>query len=1201
MSEYEVIPQKAIDSLLANPEKAGGFDAVFGKGRSQEVLASNQPQIEPKKEVSPELGLWGKVWDSTGRAVFYGAQEAVNETIGAVESFDMWASQKMDGLGVPSRLQIIDKDGNFNPELKYYHESLEDNNFLGGTVGESGDSFTIGVVDQPQTIVGGVVGGISQFAVGFLGAGKLTKLTGLRGAFINGAIADAVVFDPNDPNVTGMLEEFGFDAGSVTDLLATNPDDPEYINRLRNATEGAALGGIVEAIGWGIRVNRARAAGRPEEAEELTLRQEEALKELDEAILQAAKDAGDDAMVSIDVAKQAFSDDIKIAAPRADADGQLNLDLGDSPVPRPEVDPATVSNKRFYLTPERTEKIRLQATLARGVDLGEKQADLSFRSLTTVTDFEDVIDEIAGTQAVLADEFTKIKGGDVQKWATVKAQSGRLLREMAEMTGENTEALIKRFQTANLGDQAKMAAEIHARSRYVLTVERELKDMQKTLSSALAGKPYDLNKFPGIRDVDHLKLAFMQRREVAANLLAGQDSMRSNVARAMNAMKMQVKGDAKLRELLKTPDAFSDVDAVIRAMDDPKNAGKSTVRVVDETLKSIHGIMDGINSFRINALLSGPGTQEVNMISNAIQMFYIPAHQAVGAAATGDSRMLIHAMRQVQGYTGGLMDAVGTALKAGWENDSILDAFSNKVEGDQMLRAITGVKAIDNTITLPSRFLMTMDEFFKQTQYRGRVFADANLEATEKGLSGQARTDYVKDYLRESYSDTGMATRGDALLQARRSTFTEPLEPGLASMLQAAAIKSPTIRFFVPFVRTPINILSQTFQHAPVLGMASQRWRADIAAGGPRAAQARGRQVVGAGLVAGAGYMAAQGLITGAGPSDPRVRAVWLKNNQPYSFKIDQEDGTTRWVSFARLEPLSNVFSIAADAVEIMNDEYNESEKTAVIQALMMSVMENTVNKTFTQGIYDAMSLAVGRPHEQEAAFKNFVASFVPNILNQTNGDDALREARSITDAVMARTHLYNGVDPKRNVLGEPVIRALPKYDPLGLTQADVRETDRVLEEISRVAILNQTVAGNPSKRLAGPNQIDLTQIDYKEGQTLYDRWVELTGTVEINGMNLRDRLEKEMATDAYRRAPDGKYGIGNVAGTKGSRIRSIIEAYRKKARSEVPEILELERAEKRGTGSILKEQVRSNRELFPINREPGRPVQRRTFEDLLK
>ena len=41
MADYEGIPQQAVDSLLANPEKADGFDQVFGKGRAAEEINYN--------------------------------------------------------------------------------------------------------------------------------------------------------------------------------------------------------------------------------------------------------------------------------------------------------------------------------------------------------------------------------------------------------------------------------------------------------------------------------------------------------------------------------------------------------------------------------------------------------------------------------------------------------------------------------------------------------------------------------------------------------------------------------------------------------------------------------------------------------------------------------------------------------------------------------------------------------------------------------------------------------------------------------------------------------------------------------------------------------------------------------------------------------------------------------------------------------
>ena len=111
MADYEEIPQQAIDSLLADPEKASGFDQVFGKGRAEEVLASRDPQPEPKAKKSPEIGFFETIWDVSSRAVWSGTERAVNETFDAAESFDRWASTNLDSIGIPSRLQLVDKDG----------------------------------------------------------------------------------------------------------------------------------------------------------------------------------------------------------------------------------------------------------------------------------------------------------------------------------------------------------------------------------------------------------------------------------------------------------------------------------------------------------------------------------------------------------------------------------------------------------------------------------------------------------------------------------------------------------------------------------------------------------------------------------------------------------------------------------------------------------------------------------------------------------------------------------------------------------------------------------------------------------------------------------------------------------------------------------------------------------------------------------
>jgi hypothetical protein len=267
-----------------------------------------------------------------------------------------------------------------------------------------------------------------------------------------------------------------------------------------------------------------------------------------------------------------------------------------------------------------------------------------------------------------------------------------------------------------------------------------------------------------------------------------------------------------------------------------------------------------------------------------------------------------------------------------------------------------------------------------------------------------------------------------------------------------------------------------------------------------------------------------------------------------------------------------------------------------------MAIMENTVNKTFTQGIYDTMSIMVGnKQHERVSALNNMIASFLPNILNQLNGDELMRETRTLMDALMARSHLYNGVDPKRNVLGEPVIRTLPKYDPLGVVSDDTREIDPVMEEITRLGILNQSTADNPGRRVPGPSRIDLSTIPHTEGQSLYDKWIELTGEVKIGGKTLREQLAETFESRSYRTAPDGF--IGSSSNTKGEIVRKIIRSYREKAKGELPELVRIIQEERRLGGAILRGQADENRGQlfdFPSSTETAPVTRPRTFEDLM-
>lgn len=1201
MSDFDVIPQEAIDLLKQNPSMAAGFDKVYGTGASERVLMPKAEEAAPvPTEGRSVLGDIGVGITEIPKQAAGGALDALYNIYTAMRPPSLpalevdLATGEANFEGIPTelpaekRVELFDKQVEAADELrsKRYEETLR--------------------IESADSVTGGLIRGVSQFATGYALAGSLTKLQGIVGGFVNGALVDAFAFDPDDANLTRTLEDLGVDTGLFGEVMATDPDDPDFINRLRNVTEGGIAGSIVEAAGWAFKATKAYRAGRVSDAEKLLLNVDEALNPVRQEIEAGGKVLAEDAQETLRVADEFFGpikpDDLPKAEPRMDPDGQLLMDLGDTPLRNATpVDP-DMAPRKLYLTPEQVEARRYQANLAATAGVDERLTDISARSLDRYSKAEDLITDLAADTVVFKDEFAQMKGGDVQRWATVSRKAARMLREMAEDLGENPDQLVARFQSGGTLNPADLAAEIHARYRFKVTLDAEMRRM----ADAIAGKGFNPADF-NVKSMEELKVKFFEYTQFSVNLNAGLESMTANVGRALNAMKMVKQGDDGIKKILQNGNIFTEVDAMARAI--AENPNVSPVKAARDAFEAIHGFLDKINTIRINFLLSGPGTQEVNLISSAINSFAIPSQQIIGGAASMDARAVRHGVKTIQGMLAGYWDALEYAFRSGYYDEAILDPLTGKLDGDAFGRAdLFGTTSVgqfmSKTVQLPSRFLMATDEFFKQSAYRGRIFADANELAIQKGLKGDAKTKFIQQYIKESFNEAGGATRSDALLQAQRATFTEPLDPGLASLLQQAAVKSPTVRFFLPFVKTPVNILSTTWQHMPIAGRTSARLRADLAAGGVRRAQARGKQIIGFSLFLMAGYLAATGTMTGSGPKDPRIREAWLKNNQPYAIRVLDENGKVNWISYARLEPMSNILAISADAMEIMNDSYNEIQGAGgknLLGSIYMAFMENTVNKTFTQGIYDLMKLAMeaDQPGGQ-SALNSMVASFVPNAINQLNGDGVYREARTLADTIMARTHLYNSVDPKRNILGEPVVRTLPKWDPLGLTYKDVREIDPVMEVLTEVMMANRSAIAQPARTLEGPSKIDLSTVPYKNGQSLYDRYLELIGTTEIGGKNLRERIAEEIEKPYFKRAPMGDTNV-SPKGTKAEILRKIILAYRQKAQSELPELRELIIAEKRNDGQIKLEQLRQNRALFPLAPVTPSTRPRRTFEDLLK
>lgn len=200
-----------------------GFDA--DKAFSVDDILSSYQDPNAAPEQQEERGILGYAGDML-KGVGEGAVKAVEETVQFGYDTVNWFD---DVTGLDA---IADRDFDFVPEWL-----------------------------ETETGAGKAVSGISRFLVGFVGAGKALKAAKLAGQItklgkaakyvqpmMQGALTDAIVYDPHEERLSNLLVQFPMLDNPVTQFLAADESDGKAEGRFKNALEGMALGGLTDGI-----------------------------------------------------------------------------------------------------------------------------------------------------------------------------------------------------------------------------------------------------------------------------------------------------------------------------------------------------------------------------------------------------------------------------------------------------------------------------------------------------------------------------------------------------------------------------------------------------------------------------------------------------------------------------------------------------------------------------------------------------------------------------------------------------------------------------------------------------------------------------------------------------------------------------------------------------------------------------------------
>lgn len=291
-----------------------------------------------------------------------------------------------------------------------------------------------------------------------------------------------------------------------------------------------------------------------------------------------------------------------------------------------------------------------------------------------------------------------------------------------------------------------------------------------------------------------------------------------------------------------------------------------------------------------------------------------------------------------------------------------------------------------NIIRWPTRLTVAIDEYGKARFRRQKIAQMASVKAREDSKAGKGNYRELYDrYRRQALSvvDEGAAKEIDEVFGrmktdmgrvfgndpetlmpynsikefALRQTFQSPLL-GAAKAAQDIRRDSALVSYFVPFIKTPWNILKEGVTYVPGLGVALRPKYLDGATPVKMSNEELiPRQILGASMFAGVAAMYGSGQITGAPRNADEAQAWKDQGIQPFSIKV----GDT-WVSYQRIEPIATVLGLTADLLRV-NDDYVQNPDVDIsvlderVKPILVALKANILSKSFMEGFANILEV----------------------------------------------------------------------------------------------------------------------------------------------------------------------------------------------------------------------------------------------------
>lgn len=218
-------------------------------------------------------------------------------------------------------------------------------------------------------------------------------------------------------------------------------------------------------------------------------------------------------------------------------------------------------------------------------------------------------------------------------------------------------------------------------------------------------------------------------------------------------------------------------------------------------------------------------------------------------------------------------------------------------------------------------------------------------------------------------------------------------------------------RSIAPFFRVTYLSGREALIRTPILNRLAPSVRADLAAGGERAAKANAQLSTGYMLAATATTLTSLGYMSGDGPVDPEARRLWSMTHTPNSLQIP---GTDVVIPYTRLGPVGQVMRFMSNTA-YMVPRLADSESIATDLSTTMAVVFASLlsDQNFNKDMNELFaSLSMRDTKALNRFIEHRVTAFVPysGLLRQVNKQ--IQGEQHIADGALARaTMLIPGLN----------------------------------------------------------------------------------------------------------------------------------------------------------------------------------------------